>query len=232
MSSSPQIMGSPRNHPFTRCRARIWLVPTTFPRSCGLAGSCSLAPSSLRSSFARSPAPPLRSELYQPGVLVLFAASLPASTCVGYPAPLRSALRLSQPLDGFLRRQLRGPVSSRNHVQDSLCSTRRTIPRSPDGDHQAGSVPSAPTTASPLGARGPGGGEAESFAPRGGAVPVDNSRGPRASMREEGRSACVEVLAPLDPPAQPIRRQRPWSAGSARSRRQRRRRSGASSGSA
>lgn len=52
-------------------------------------------------------------------VSVPFIAISPvAFTCAGHPdLPLGSALRLSRPLDGFLRFRLRGLVSSRDHVQ-------------------------------------------------------------------------------------------------------------------
>jgi len=64
--------------------------------------------------------------------------SAASSTCLGFfphrdstrarpliaklPVSLRSVLRFSQPLDGFLRARARRLVSSRCHVQDSSCS--------------------------------------------------------------------------------------------------------------
>jgi len=51
-------------------------------------------------------------------VSTLFATSPVASTHTGeHPLPLRSAHRLSQPLDGLLRHRFCGLVSSRSHVQ-------------------------------------------------------------------------------------------------------------------
>jgi hypothetical protein len=113
----PRIIG------FSRCASTpLSGVPVAFPSrpSPGSreSGSFPRAPCPLRSVFAFLPAPPFRSALSCPGVSSLFAASLEASTFAGDPnRPLRSVHRLSQPPDGLLRFRLRGPVSSRSHVQ-------------------------------------------------------------------------------------------------------------------
>jgi len=80
-------------------------------------GSFSRALSLLRSSFAVPPRRAFRAT-HPAGVSALFAASPAASTLPeAIHLPVRSALRFSQPLDGFLRLRLCGLVASRSHVQ-------------------------------------------------------------------------------------------------------------------
>jgi hypothetical protein len=81
-------------------------------------GSFSHVLGPLRSSFAVSSRPPLSRQPVLPRFLPFSRhhRSRPLNTGV-HPLPLCSALRLSQPLDGLLRLQLCGLVSSRCHVQ-------------------------------------------------------------------------------------------------------------------
>jgi hypothetical protein len=115
--NGPRLIG------FPRCALTpLFGVPGAFPFRPSPAsresGSFPRAACPLRSVFAFLPAPPFRSAPSCPGVPSLFAASPEASTFAGDPnRPLRSAHRFSQPRDGLLRSRLRGPVSSRSHVQ-------------------------------------------------------------------------------------------------------------------
>jgi hypothetical protein len=113
----PRIIGFPRcaSTPLSGASVAFPFRPSSVSRE---PGSCPRASCPLRSVFAFLPAPPFRSAPSCPGVSSLFAASPGASTFAGGPNhPLRSVHRFSQPPDGLLRFRLRGPVSSRSHVQ-------------------------------------------------------------------------------------------------------------------
>jgi len=70
------------------------------------------------SEFLRQSSRPTLQPTLTVRVSSLFAASIAGVHSHGsYPLPLRSVLRFSQPLDGFLHHRPCGPVSSRSHVQ-------------------------------------------------------------------------------------------------------------------
>lgn len=91
------------------------------------------------SPLFRAPSPPTPPDSFRTGlaarVSALFATSPGASTHPrGFHPSLRSVLRRSQPLDGFLRAPASGPVSSPCRVQDtrpsrgfSLCAAQRLV---------------------------------------------------------------------------------------------------------
>jgi hypothetical protein len=115
------------------CR-HIWL-PASSSSPCfqGTARTDSAAvPHSFQSGFILSwafasssefsgPYPPVPSRNRAPflGVSSPFATSAVGVHLRGLPRPLRSALRVSHPLDGFLRHQLCGSISPRCHVRGS-----------------------------------------------------------------------------------------------------------------
>jgi len=88
----------------------LTVTPSRYP---------SLRASPLQSSFAPGPSPsPFGSELDLPRFLPSSRLHTHASTSrEAFTAPLRSVLRFSRPLDGFLRARARRLVSSRCHVQ-------------------------------------------------------------------------------------------------------------------
>ena len=85
---------------------------------------------SIGSRFENTPPPqrpsdntrstPYDAEPYLPGFLPSSRHHRAHPLSARLPAPLRSARRLSQPLDGFLRARLRGLIPSRGHVQGFL----------------------------------------------------------------------------------------------------------------
>jgi len=97
---------------------RGFLDPTVLRLSrTGFILSCPLS----STECLRRPSSPLLSERHVlPRVSSLIAALPKVSTSAGgSQLPLRSVLRFSQPLDGFRHLRLRGPITSRSHVQGS-----------------------------------------------------------------------------------------------------------------
>ena len=83
--------------------------------------SISRAPLLLRVPSFQLPPEPFRTQAPPAKVSALFAASPKTSnSAIGTQPTACSALRLSQPLDGFLRLRLRGLIPSRGHVQGLL----------------------------------------------------------------------------------------------------------------
>src|SRR5215472_11479504 len=80
--------------------------------------SISRAPLLLRVPSFQLPPEPFRTQAPPAKVSALFAASPKTSnSAIGTHPTACSALRLSQPLDGFLRLRLRGLIPSRGHLQ-------------------------------------------------------------------------------------------------------------------
>jgi len=118
VSISSVVVGFPPHRDVMRLRIRRGSFDRPSP---GSVRPGFILPCSARSSEflrSRSRASSLDSALFCRVSVPFIAVSPVASTCAGHPnLPLRSALRLSQPLDGFLRFRLRGLISSRDHVQ-------------------------------------------------------------------------------------------------------------------
>jgi hypothetical protein len=83
--------------------------------------SFSRVSSPLRSPFAVPPVLPVSGPLSCQGPVPHRGIIESVHSCGSLPGfPLRSVLRFSQPLDGFLRSRLRGFIAPRNHVQGLL----------------------------------------------------------------------------------------------------------------
>jgi len=100
-----------------------WTPVPAVPLS-ELSGSCPRARDPLQSSFALTPARSLSGAGLLPGFRSSSRHHRVRPLARGHSKPsIRSVRRCSQPLDGFLRHRLCGPVSSRSRVQD-ICSFR------------------------------------------------------------------------------------------------------------